>query len=317
MSEKLLTDKINCIAKQFLCNVPVASIGWNDIFNHLNCDDQLRLLNATVNSEIVVKHPINPNYQKHFLKHILNRLESEGIDIHDDLYSAYGRVMALPVSNESYFKHYSADSVAASGRIISLKESGYLISDGTTGLRTWEAALALSEWIISNQDLFKDKKVLELGSGLGLTGLVLSTELAPNIVYLTDCHPAVLKNMQDNVRLNVEKETIDLTDENDDTVKINDRCIYRSSGRKPSVAILNLPWEDVVEDTCKQIGEIDIIIAADIVYDADLFGPLLQAMRNFSKYCNVEEFIFACTERNPGTLDKFKRELGKGYNEIG
>ncbi|VEN49115.1 unnamed protein product [Callosobruchus maculatus] len=177
----------------------------------------------------------------------------------------------------------------------------------------WKAALALSEWIVSNQDLWKDKKVLELGSGLGLTGLVLSTECIPNAVYLTDCHPSVLKNMYDNVRLNTERESAESRDETDGTMKLTERCIYHSSGRKPEIAIFNLPWEDVVEETCKQIGEIDIIIAADIVYDEDLFADLLEAMRNFSRYCDVKEFIFACTERNPGTLGKFIKDSEKGF----
>nr|CAH7724492.1 unnamed protein product [Callosobruchus chinensis] len=308
MNEGLLADKIHCIAKQFLCNVPVSSIKWEDIFDSLSYEGQQTLLNATVNSELVQKHPINLNYQKHFLKEIINRLEREGTDIHDDLYSAYGRTMALKVSTDSFFKHYS---VGGGGRTISLKESGFLISNGTTGLRTWEAALALSEWIVSNKDLLENKKVLELGSGLGLTGLVLSIECAPNTVYLTDCHPSVLKNMYDNVRLNIERENADSTDETDGTVKLTDRCIYHSSGRKPEIAIFNLPWEDVVEETCKQIGEIDMIIAADIVYDEDLFADLLEAMRNFSRYCDVKDFIFACTERNPGTLDKFIKDAGK------
>nr|CAI5864178.1 unnamed protein product [Callosobruchus analis] len=218
--------------------------------------------------------------------------------------------MALGVSTDSFFKHYR---VERGGRILILKESGFLISNGTTGLRTWEAALALSDWIVSNKDLFKGKKVLELGSGLGLTGLVLSTECVPSTVYLSDCHASVLKNMYDNVILNIERENAEITDETEVAMKLTDRCIYHSSGRKPEIAIFNLPWEDAVEETCEQIGEIDMIIAADIVYDEDLFADLLKAMRNFSRYCDVKEFIFACTERNPETLGNFIKDAEKSF----
>lgn len=40
------------------------------------------------------------------------------------------------------------------------------------GLQVWRGALLLADYILSNPDLFRDKVVLELGSGVGLTSIV-------------------------------------------------------------------------------------------------------------------------------------------------
>lgn len=41
------------------------------------------------------------------------------------------------------------------------------------GLQVWRGALLLADYIFHNRDEFKDKRVLELGSGVGLTGVCL------------------------------------------------------------------------------------------------------------------------------------------------
>jgi predicted nicotinamide N-methyase len=42
---------------------------------------------------------------------------------------------------------------------------------GLDGLRLWEAGIILSRYIIQNVALFKHKRILELGGGVGIAGL--------------------------------------------------------------------------------------------------------------------------------------------------
>lgn len=77
------------------------------------------------------------------------------------------------------------------------------------------------------------------------------------------------------------------------------------------LSVLNLPWEEVDDGVCKELGRIDLILAADVVYDSGLFKPLIGALKNISKTCEVEDIVFACTERNPETLEKFLQEISK------
>lgn len=63
----------------------------------------------------------------------------------------------------------------------------------------------MCEWILQNKIKFKNSKTLELGSGIGLTGLITASECDLDTIYLTDCHPSVLDLLCDNIKLNVDE----------------------------------------------------------------------------------------------------------------
>lgn len=99
-----------------------------------NYDLQQTFVNKTVNLSINIKYPIKISYQIAFLKEVISRLEKQNAEIHDDLYAAYGRLMAQPNQEQFFYKHYVLDN----DKQVTLKESASLISEGTTGLRTWQ-----------------------------------------------------------------------------------------------------------------------------------------------------------------------------------
>lgn len=83
------------------------------------------------------------------------------------------------------------------------------------GFVMWPSAVALAVWLMSNPDVVRGKRVLEIGAGCGLTGLVAarlqqqqrldkndSTAADSASVTLTDFNPTVLQNLQRNVVLN-------------------------------------------------------------------------------------------------------------------
>lgn len=53
------------------------------------------------------------------------------------------------------------------------------------GLQVWRGALLLADYILSNPDLFKEKIIMELGSGVGLTSIIASF-LAKEIICTGD-----------------------------------------------------------------------------------------------------------------------------------
>jgi hypothetical protein len=205
--------KLQFLKKQFLYNVPVKELIWKD-FSDLNVELQEQIIKHTIRFEAVLKYPVNINYQKAFVKSLLQYLEKQGSVIQDILYEEYGRLVALQ-STTVNFKHYPLENCT---RNIILKEDIRLISDGTTGLRTWQAALALSEWILFNTTCFHSKIILELGSGIGLTGLVISMLCTPQAVYLSDCHPSVLTTLCDNISFNINSD-------GDENGNISEKCL--------------------------------------------------------------------------------------------
>ncbi|XP_066253405.1 protein-lysine N-methyltransferase EEF2KMT-like [Euwallacea similis] len=275
----------------------------------LSLENQELIIKKTIKHPLVLAYPLNQAYQKKFLKDYLNYLEKQGIEVFEDLYLAYAQLVAQPEDTDvDCFKHYSIiDEFNDKTTFISLAEDIHLISDGTTGLRTWQASLALAEWCLINKDVLSKKKFLELGSGIGLTGLVVSLHCQPKTYIFSDCHSSVLDALAKNIIVNCkelmhafEKETI------------NNRLILEKRLENgPKISVLKLPWEEIDESVCDKLGKLDFILAADIVYDSSLFGALIKGLRCLYLNCKVEEVVFACTERNPDTLSCFLQELGK------
>lgn len=66
----------------------------------------------------------------------------------------------------------------------------------------FQAALMLTDWVLSNDTLFHNKKILELGSGVGFTGITIAKHCKIDTILLTDCHEDVLNAICDNIEIN-------------------------------------------------------------------------------------------------------------------
>lgn len=148
-----------------------------------------------------------------------------------------------------------------------------------------QASLVLAEWCIANKSIFENKTVLELGAGVGLAGITVNLKCQPSRILLTDCHETVLALLEKNVQLYF----------NDDT----------------NVRVLNLPWEVINAEKCASLGKIDVIIAADVVYDSELFHPLADAIKCLLSSSGAQETFLACTKRNQRTLNDFLAVLSR------
>ena len=69
--------------------------------------------------------------------------------------------------------------------------------------KVWEAGACLAEYIIYNPQYVEDKNVVELGAGVGLTGLIASAYKAKS-VNMTDYTEVCLDNLSYNVDINEE-----------------------------------------------------------------------------------------------------------------
>uniref|UniRef100_A0A8C2HU75 Eukaryotic elongation factor 2 lysine methyltransferase n=1 Tax=Cyprinus carpio TaxID=7962 RepID=A0A8C2HU75_CYPCA len=204
----------------------------------------------------------------------------------DALYEALGEVMCAQEEDMCY-KTY----LLPTGDAVSLAENVALISQGTTGLVTWEAALYLTEWALENTHIFKNKTVLELGSGVGLTGIVVCLSSSLTKYIFSDCHQTVLQRLKDNIT----------------------NYLTNSDSSRASVCVEELDWENVSDEQLERI-QANTIIAADVVYDPDVIACLVRLLSRLLN-CKVQEehpdVYIASTVRNPKTYDCFKKELGR------
>lgn len=69
------------------------------------------------------------------------QLEERGVEVSEDLYSKFQELLqSPPPSSDFSFKHYKA----ADDKFVTLKESTSIVSEGTTGLCSWQVSYRLS-----------------------------------------------------------------------------------------------------------------------------------------------------------------------------
>ncbi|XP_077474939.1 protein-lysine N-methyltransferase EEF2KMT isoform X2 [Stigmatopora argus] len=273
----------------FLATNRLVSFPWTNLEMELerseSSDVILELLQQTCLHSLCRKFPPSPRYRKSFLSELIRRVEAAGCEPMDELYDALAEVVAAPEVAEGYRTY-----LLPCGNSVSLSESVALISEGTTGLVTWEAALYLTEWALDHPQTFTGRRVLELGSGMGLTGIAVCRSCAPSSYVFSDCHPSVLRRLRDNLNLN---------------------GLDEANATRVEIAVEELDWTDVNEERVRDIGA-DVIVAADVVYDPEVVAVLVQLLSKFlHRGAAPLEVLICSTVRNPQTYADFKRKLGR------
>ncbi|XP_058451262.1 protein-lysine N-methyltransferase EEF2KMT [Malaya genurostris] len=291
-------DALEIARKNFLSCTPVNQINWHGLLDDISWEHQEKLLNFTVNNSLVIQYPIRLGYQIAFLKHIIHHLNKMSVEQHDQIYEKYCFLLESQSGMTDQagfsFKHYELPG----NGVITLKESSALISEGTTGLCSWQASKAMCEFIFNNSEDFRGKNILELGSGVGLTGIFMAKHCDPSMLVLSDCHSSVLGTLKHNVELNFPKGAkVDC-----DNPLVN--CLIDNGDSL--VVVMDLDWSYINESNLHQLIEPEVLVGTDIVYDHSLFQPLLTAINHvFSLSNNRCKFFLSCTERNQDTLSDF------------
>ena len=65
--------------------------------------------------------------------------------------------------------------------------------------KVWEAGACLAEYLLRHPHRVRDRHVVELGAGVGLTGLVAAGVARARLVHMTDYTEACLDNLAHNV----------------------------------------------------------------------------------------------------------------------
>lgn len=164
------------------------------------------------------------------------------------------------------------------------------------GLKIWEAGWYLAEYIITHPHVFTNQTVLELGAGVGFTGLVLAGVAKPKRVLLSDYGSSVMQNLRYNAEINAP----------------HFQC---------PVDVLTLDWDtwDPSEDQGDEALRPDILLAGDCVYDVANFPSLVRVLQVFlgspstttttTDKTHERRAIFAATIRNQKTFQAFLDQL--------
>lgn len=215
--------------------------------------------------------PHNPYYVKKVIGKLIQDAENEG-EAPEMLYEMYCWPQVLQAKE---LKPTDTDIVAykVGSAQIWIPETPRLISGmGTTGLRTWEASLFLSEYFV-HEAFLVNKSVLELGCGTGLVGIsLLKNKLCESVIF-TDGDIGVVEKMSNILSHN--------------GVNGNSQQLLWGESQVPSV---------------------DILVAADVTYDISVLPSLRETLKSaFSSGC--QQIFIAATIRNEDTILAWENEL--------
>jgi predicted nicotinamide N-methyase len=237
---------------------------------------QEELLYRLFRCEASIAFPIHPEIHERFLKRLILTMEDSGAEVAEAFYAAMSQVRG-DVDCYFYKSYFRPDG----SRLLSLSETRNLVSDGTTGLRTWEAASALTEYLAQNSLVIKGLRVLELGSGSGYTGISLVKLGLVDHVTVTDCHGKVLERLRHNCDVNLPGSS--------------------------SIAVEKLDWSEFGPEDARELN-CSVVIAADVVFDPSIVPHLANTILVCLE-AKAEKAVVACTLRNEETLLLFLKEI--------
>ncbi|KAG5987368.1 hypothetical protein E4U52_007666 [Claviceps spartinae] len=257
-------------------------------------------------------------YRVKTLKELSHRIESaiddwEEYGVSDDIMSTLSSLMAGPIPSEatsaqqkcfvtyhlSLLDDLSTSSVQAETSAlrpsITLLENRSLIAaGGTTGLRTWEAALHMGQYLCQNPAVVAGKHVLELGAGTGYLSILSVKHLQATHAIVSDGSDDVVNNFHQNLSLN---------------------------GLRPSsVTPMNITWGQALVEheglSCSTRQPVDVVLGADITYDRRVIPALITTLLDlFALYPDVQVYI-SVTERNVDTYQAFLDVCGQSNLKV-
>ncbi|KAK1221908.1 hypothetical protein PQX77_015288 [Marasmius sp. AFHP31] len=165
-----------------------------------------------------------------------------------------------------------------------LHESRTTIESGTTGLRTWGASLRLAEYLIAHPDSIRNRRILELGSGIGFLGIIVASlqQLLHGVssLWLTDVNEDVLSRCRRNFSL---------------------EC--NLSSKHPDVHYMTLDWFDALEDEQGGLHSLLRDCSPEVILGADIASTFPSPLLSLAS--PTPTAIIALTVRNEETYLSF------------
>lgn len=271
-------------------------------------DETLRLAEAqdAIYNRLFAQHvlPEGPpdRFRAKTLKELVPRIEAAIDDwdehaVSDQLMAALCALLGAPLPTEAVsaqercrVRHHLSslrrhdDTERWDEPAVMLMESPWLISAaGTTGLRTWEAALHLGQYLCLHRDMVAGKRVLELGAGTGYVSILCAKHLSCAHAVASDGSEEVVSNLADNFALN-----------------------HVDPSR---LTAMKLQWggeaDEEDDDEVQAAGSCDVVLAADVIYDKRAVPALVATISRLLEARAGTEAFMSATRRNERTLEAF------------
>mmetsp|Transcript_9173 Transcript_9173/g.17491 ORF Transcript_9173/g.17491 Transcript_9173/m.17491 type:complete len:241 (-) Transcript_9173:49-771(-) len=156
---------------------------------------------------------------------------------------------------------------------------GYADYSNSTGMTIWKGSEVLAHYLSSHPECVRGKRVLEMGAGLGLCGL-LTHHLGASHVCLTDGDIKVLDQLRHNVTRNT------------------------TTQGAMTIECPQLVWgkDNGLEAFLQKYGTQDVILAADCLYIPQSVEPFFQTVQRLLAPNGVLLSCHMCSSQAPRKL---------------
>jgi len=161
--------------------------------------------------------------------------------------------------------------------VVKIKQDHYDNQGIGMAWRIWDSAIWLSQWIFDNKDLIANKKILEVGAGCGLSGIVAG--IYSNQVVISDYTPEIVKMLKYNIDLNSK--------------------LFRA---KPTVIQLDWTSKDLIQNPLWIKKGVDCILGADVYFNPELSVALVEVINKYLSSNGVFLWDVWCTQRGGSTI---------------
>ncbi|KAK8158173.1 putative methyltransferase-domain-containing protein [Phyllosticta citribraziliensis] len=227
-------------------------------------------------------------------------------EISDNLMSALSLLLSSNLPSESasaQAKSYVSYDFGHERTVTLLESRSIISSSGTTGLRTWEAALHLGAFLTTEagSQWIRGKRILELGAGTGLVSILCAKHVDASRATITDGDEGVVDSIKTNVFLN----GLDTAADTESIVlRWGRSCALRDS----------LYYEDE-----GQQNQYDVVLGADVTYDKTVIPALVATLADMLQRQPSLNILIAATIRNEETFEAFSvvcRRNGLDHQEV-
>ena len=135
-----------------------------------------------------------------------------------------------------------------------------IFPDRMDGLHIWEAGIVLGRYVYFNTHLFENKKIIELGTGVGIVGISVLKYCKAKSIEFTDYKEEILNNALANVKKN-------------------------NAGKLGICKGTILDWKDYG----KVKEKYDVIVGSDLIYSG---APVVELASLMDKLLNVDGKVY-------------------------